>query len=80
MAQGIEIICETREAMILVMSSGDRDYMPLVRGAHRKGWAVEMCAFTTALNAAAEMAYEVDRIRPLDHDPNADCHHDFMWP
>ena len=50
----------------LVIVSGDRDFIPLVRVAHRRGWNVEMAAFTSAYNAAGEMAMSVEKIVPLD--------------
>ena len=37
-----------------------------MRVAHRRGWNVEMAAFTSAYNAAGEMAMSVEKIVPLD--------------
>jgi uncharacterized LabA/DUF88 family protein len=64
-AQGTRIICTTPPA-VLVVASGDRDFIPLVRIAHDEGWTVEMAAFESAFSRVGEMAKTVDRIRPLD--------------
>lgn len=79
-AQGTEIICTAPEPMALVIASGDRDFIPLVRIAQRRGWEVEMCAFTSAFSHYGEMASTVDRVRPLDADFTAIGHNDFPWP
>lgn len=79
-AQGTEIICLAPEVMDLVIASGDRDLLPLVRMAQKKGWKVEMCAFTTAYNDSGELAQAVDETRPLDPEFNNIGHHDFVWP
>lgn len=65
-AQGTEIICTTSEIMDLAILSGDRDFLPLVSVAHRRGWAVEMWAFKNAYHPSGQMAMSVDRICPLD--------------
>ncbi len=65
-AQGAEIICTAPQIMDLVIVSGDRDFIPLVNVAHRRLWSVEMAAFTSAYNAAEEMATSVNKLVPLD--------------
>lgn len=79
-AQGTELICDAPEPMALVIASGDRDFIPLVRIAQRRGWKVEMCAFTSAFRQYGEMASTVDKSRPLDADFAAIGHYDFPWP
>ena len=64
-AQGTKIICRTPPA-VLVIASGDRDFIPLVKVAQEEGWTVEMAAFKSAFSRVGEMATTVDRIRPLD--------------
>ena len=64
-AQGTRIICTTSPA-VLVIASGDRDFIPLVNIAHDEGWIVEMAAFESAFSRLGEMATTVDKIRPLD--------------
>jgi uncharacterized LabA/DUF88 family protein len=64
-AQGTRIMCKTSPA-VLVIASGDRDFIPLVDIAHDEGWTVEMAAFESAFSPSGEMATRVDRIRPLD--------------
>lgn len=79
-AQGAEIICDQKEPGVLVLASGDRDFIPLVKLAQRRGWQVEMCAFTSAFSAAGEMAQSVNKVRPLDADFEKIGRYDFKWP
>ncbi len=79
-AQGTEAICSTAEPMDLIIVSGDRDFIPLVKVAHRKGWAVEMAAFASAFNPAGEMATSVEKIVPLDSFFSKIGHYEFDWP
>jgi hypothetical protein len=65
---------------VLILGSGDRDFLPTVRCAHRRGWTVEMCAFSSAYNPAGEMALSVDLIRQLDSSFDQIGRHDFDWP
>jgi uncharacterized LabA/DUF88 family protein len=65
-ARGTEIICTADEPMVLVLASGDRDYVPLVDVAHRNGWRVELCAFRASFSRHGELASRVHRVRPLD--------------
>lgn len=64
-AQGTRIICRTSPA-VLVIASGDRDFVPLLKIAHDEGWIVEMAAFESAFSRQGEMATTVDKIRLLD--------------
>jgi uncharacterized LabA/DUF88 family protein len=79
-AQGTKIICTTPAPAVLVIASGDRDFIPLVGVAHEMKWIVEMAAFTSAFSRAGEMATTVDKIRPLDavFDQIGGC--GFKWP
>ena len=79
-AQGTEIICTAPEPMALIIASGDRDFIPLVRIAQRRGWEVEMCAFGSAFSQYGEMASTVDQVRPLDAHFATIGHNDFTWP
>jgi uncharacterized LabA/DUF88 family protein len=64
--QAAEIIVGHGLSGILVLASGDRDFLPTVRCAHRRHWTVEMCAFSNAFNPLGQMAISVDTIRQLD--------------
>jgi len=50
---------------VLVIASGDGDFIPLVDVAHEAGWTVEMAA-KSAFSPMGATAMKVDRIRPLD--------------
>jgi uncharacterized LabA/DUF88 family protein len=79
--QAAEIILLNKDQPgVLVLGSGDRDFMPSVRLAHRYNWTVEMCAFSTAFNPAGDMAMTVERIRKLDDAFDSIGHNDFQWP
>lgn len=79
-AQGTEIICSAGQPMDLIVVSGDRDFIPLVKVAHRKKWTVEMAAFTSAYNPAGEMATSVEKIVPLDALFDRIGRYEFDWP
>ncbi|OPY67943.1 MAG: NYN domain protein [Syntrophorhabdus sp. PtaU1.Bin050] len=79
-AQGTEIICTAKEAMDLAILSGDRDFLPLVSVAHRRGWLAEMWAFKNAYNPSGQMAMSVDRIKPLDDVFTNIGTCSFQWP
>jgi uncharacterized LabA/DUF88 family protein len=78
-AQGTEIVC-TEEPQALAILSGDRDFVPLVRVAQKRGWTVEMWAFKNAFNPSGEMAITVDEIHPLDDVFDDIGHNVFAWP
>lgn len=78
--QGTEIICTTSEPMHLVIASGDRDFIPLVKIAQKRLWTVEMCSFSSAFNPGAELATTVDKVRELDTVFDKIGHYDFEWP
>jgi uncharacterized LabA/DUF88 family protein len=79
-AQGTELIVLAPEPMILVLASGDRDFIPLVNVAHRRGWLVELCAFSSAFNPSGELATTADRVRPLDAAILKIGRNEFHWP
>ena len=64
--QGALILAETNPPGVLVIASGDSDFVPLVNLAHSKGWIVEMAAFKSSYHPDGPMALAVDKIRPLD--------------
>ena len=78
--QGTEIIVSSDEPMDLVIASGDRDFIPLVKVAQRRNWTVEMSAFSSAFSPYGEMATTVNRVRALDEafDKIGSC--SFEWP
>ena len=79
--QAAEIILLNKdEPGVLVLGSGDRDFLPTVRCAHRWKWEVEMCAFSSAFNPHGDIAMAVEKIRPFDavFDDIGRC--DFTWP
>jgi uncharacterized LabA/DUF88 family protein len=79
-AQGTEIICEQTSPGIVVLASGDRDFIPLVKLAQRRNWVVEMCAFSNAFQPNGLMAMAVDRVRQLDSAFDRISRYDFEWP
>jgi uncharacterized LabA/DUF88 family protein len=79
-ARGTEFIVSRPETGTLVIASGDRDFIPLVGVAQRRGWGVEMCAFTSAFSPYGEMATAVDRVRPLDAVFEQIGRYEFDWP
>jgi len=79
--QAAEIILLNKsEPGVLVLGSGDRDFLPSVRCAHRYQWTAEMCAFSSAFNPFGDMAMSVDKIRQLDVAFGEIGHCDFIWP
>ncbi len=79
-AQGTLTIATTPAPAVLIVASGDRDFIPLVNVAHELGWAVEMVAFSSAFTRDGEMATSVDKTRPLDGSLDLIGHCDFAWP
>jgi uncharacterized LabA/DUF88 family protein len=79
-ARGTETICTIGAGNVLVIASGDRDFIPLVNVAHRKNWEVEMCAFSSSFSPAGDMATSVDRVRALDADYLKIGKCEFAWP
>ena len=79
-AQGTLAIAMGPETGVLVLGSGDRDFIPLVNIAHKRGWTVEMVAFASSFAAAGEMATSVDKTRPLDGSLDLVGSNAFNWP
>lgn len=78
-AQGTEIVC-TEPPGILKLLSGDRDFLPLINIATRKGWETEMWAFSSAFSTYGVMAQTVMRSKPLDGYFEKISHYAFPWP
>lgn len=79
--QAAEIITLNRDQNgVLILGSGDRDFFPSVRCAHRWNWTTEMCAFSSAFNPAGNMALAVGKIRQLDSQFDKIGRYDFDWP
>ena len=79
-AQGTRTIVKAGEPMVLVIASGDRDFIPLVNIAHDEKWNVEMSAFSSAFSATGQMATTVDKIVPLDAIFADIGYNAFEWP
>lgn len=79
-ARGTEIVCDHPNKGVIVLASGDRDFLPLVRLARRRQWTVEMCAFSNAFSPSGGMAMTVDRVRQLDSAFDKIGRFDFDWP
>jgi uncharacterized LabA/DUF88 family protein len=79
-ARGTLTIATTPAPAVLVIASGDRDFIPLVSVAHELKWAVEMRAFTSAFTHYGEMALAVDKVRPLDGSLDLIGENTFKWP
>lgn len=79
-AQGTELICDAPEPGVLVIASGDRDFIPIVRVAQRRKWIVEMAAFQSAFSQTGQMATEVNAVRPLDQIFHRFSEYSYEWP
>lgn len=79
-AQGTEIVCTVQNPQHIAILSGDRDFIPLVNIAQRRGWSVEMWAFKNAFRDTGQMAITVDHIFPLDDVFDEIGHNAFPWP
>lgn len=79
-AQGTRAICRSPSPGVLVLASGDRDFIPLVKIAQDEGWTAEMVAFSSSFSSGGQMATTVDKIRHLDNCIERIGHHEFDWP
>ena len=79
-ARGTLAIATTPAPAVLVIASGDRDFIPLVNIAHELKWTAEMCAFSSAYTHYGEMASAVDKVRPLDGSLDLIGECSFKWP
>lgn len=79
-AQGTEIICTQTQPAIFKLLSGDRDFIPLINIANKRGWETEMWAFSNSFTSGGQMAQSVTRIRPLDAIFDKIGHNEFDWP
>jgi uncharacterized LabA/DUF88 family protein len=62
-ARGTLAIATTPSPAVLVIASGDHDFIPLVNVAHELKWEVDV-RFLQRVHATRAIA--VDRVRPLD--------------
>jgi uncharacterized LabA/DUF88 family protein len=76
-AQGTLLIATTDPA-VLVIASGDRDFLPLVTVAHKRTWTVEITAFSASISSQLSIA--ADSVRPLDGSLDLIGHCAFDWP
>ncbi|GAA5542915.1 MULTISPECIES: NYN domain-containing protein [Brucella] len=65
-AQATLAIARGPEKGVLVLGSGDSDFLPLVKVAHECGWTVELVAFHSSFSPVGNLAKSVDKIRTLD--------------
>ncbi|MBD3350435.1 MAG: NYN domain-containing protein [Candidatus Lokiarchaeota archaeon] len=79
-AQGTEIVCTSNKPQYIAILSGDRDFIPLVNVAQKRGWSVEMWAFKNAFRENGQMAMTVDNICPLDDIFPEIGQNAFEWP
>jgi uncharacterized LabA/DUF88 family protein len=79
-ARGTLTIATTPAPAVLVIASGDRDFIPLENIAHELKWTVEMCAFSSAFTQQGGMALAVDKVRPLDGSLDLIGDYAFKWP
>lgn len=73
-ARGAELIATSEQPMVLVLASGDRDYVPLVELAKRNDWEVELRAFKSSYEVDGDLAAQADRVMPLD-----ECFEEIGW-
>lgn len=78
-AVGTELVCTTRPQGVLIIASGDRDFLPLVKAAHRQGWETEMCTFSSSFSPYGDMATSVTRVRQLDGVFDRIGRYEFEW-
>jgi uncharacterized LabA/DUF88 family protein len=79
-AQGTEIIATAEQPLVLVLASGDLDFLPLIEVAKRHGWRTELCAFSTDFDPNGELARSVDRVRRLDDCFTQIGRCEWQWP
>jgi uncharacterized LabA/DUF88 family protein len=73
-ASGLDIIYEHPQPAILKLLSGDRDFMPLITRAYKKGWEVELWGFSSSISW--ELSQTVTRVKLLDSVFDQIGHHD----
>jgi uncharacterized LabA/DUF88 family protein len=60
----LEIIFEHPRPAILKLLSGDRDFLPLISRAYKKGWETELWGFSSGISY--KLAQTVSRVHELD--------------
>ncbi|MDR2500193.1 MAG: NYN domain-containing protein [Treponema sp.] len=63
-ARGVESICDHKTPAILKLLSGDRDFLPLITTASRRGWETELWGFNISISV--ELSQAVSRVHLLD--------------
>ncbi|MHC6202132.1 NYN domain-containing protein [Breznakiellaceae bacterium SP9] len=65
LASGLEIIFEHPNPAVLKLLSGDRDFVPLITRAYKKGWETELWGFNSSISH--ELSQIVSRVKTLDN-------------
>ena len=65
-AQGTKMICTHPNKGVLILLSGDSDFIPLLEICNELGWESEIWAFKSALPCAKKMIQYVTRVNYLD--------------
>jgi uncharacterized LabA/DUF88 family protein len=63
-ALGVEKIYEHPRPAVLKLLSGDRDFLPLIKRAYKRGWEMELWGFSDSISN--ELAQAVHRVKLLD--------------
>ncbi|MDR3147313.1 MAG: NYN domain-containing protein [Treponema sp.] len=64
LASGLDILYEHPRPAIMKLLSGDRDFMPLIKRAYKKGWETELWGFSASISN--ELSQAVSRVQLLD--------------
>ncbi|MDR0731741.1 MAG: NYN domain-containing protein [Treponema sp.] len=64
LASGLDILYEHPCPAIMKLLSGDRDFMPLIKRAYKKGWETELWGFSSSISN--ELSQAVSRVQLLD--------------
>lgn len=78
--QGTAVLFTEPTPGVLKVLSGDRDFIPLINMAVKRGWETEMWAFSSSFTSHGMMAQTVNRIKPLDTYFNVIGNNSFEWP
>jgi uncharacterized LabA/DUF88 family protein len=64
LASGLEIIIGHPRPAVLKLLSGDRDFLPLIKRAYKRGWEMELWGFSSSISN--DLAQTVSRVQLLD--------------
>ena len=64
-AQGTKIVCRNPPA-VLILLSGDSDFLPMINIASEMGWETEVWSFASALQSAGSLAQSATRVKLFD--------------